>query len=297
MQLNLIAAGSFALCAFLFVWMRTSAPGHELDSNHEYRRAALRLAYVALPAVLVTVWALLDGAAQHDHLAEVNAARTDNGSSATDGTQQKSGYQSSATGIGGYESVILWPFPEKKQIIPPLTAQESLLAPGTVRPLIIPFDGPYWYIQPPKDRPGPTAHQARGTPLGVDIESKNAVPLVMEAHQTLTGSISTARCGNVQVDIENRDNKAGVIAMAVLLTDTASPNKPALYLGQQPIASTEPEHFSFKTIPTSEALYFAIPENKKRQKFNEITVMLLSDVEHALVAPKIAIHQFQLFPR
>jgi hypothetical protein len=166
-----------------------------------------------------------------------------------------------------------------------------------VRPLIIPFDGTYWYIQPPKDRPGPAAHQARGTPLGVDIESKNAVPLVMEAHQILGASIRTARCRSIQVDIESRDNKAGVISMSVLLSDTASPEKPALYLGQQPIVLTEPDHFSFKTRPAFETLDFTVPESTKRQKFNEITVMLLSDVEHSLFAPKIAIRQFQLLPR
>ena len=297
MRSNLAAAALFALCAFLFAWKRALAPSHELDNNQEYRRAALRLAYVALPATLVTVWALLDGVAHRNHLAEVTVVRTDNGSSATDGAKQMSSDHASATGIGGYESVILWPFPEKKRVIPPLMPQESLLSPGTVRPLIIPFDGTYWYIQPPKDRPGPAAHQARGTPLGVDIESKNAVPLVMEAHQILGASIRTARCRSIQVEIESRDNKAGVIAMAVLLADTASPEKPALYLGQQPIVSTEPEHFSIKTIPASETLYFAVPESVKGRKFNEITVMLLPDVEHALVAPKIAIRQFQLFPR
>jgi hypothetical protein len=119
----------------------------------------------------------------------------------------------------------------------------------------------------------------------------------MEAHQTLGTAIHIARCREIQVGIENRDNKAGVIAIAVLLTDTASPEKPALYLGQQPIVSTEPEHFSFKTMPASETLYFAVPESTKIRKFNEINVMLLSDVEHALIAPKIAIRQFKLFPR
>jgi len=296
-RLNLIAAGFFASCAFLFFWTQTSVPDHELDSNHEYRRATLRLACVLLPAVLVTAWALLDGAAHHDRLAEVNAARWHHSSSASDAAQQKTGDQGSATAVGGYESVILWPFLEKEQIIPPLTTQKPLLAPGTLRPLIVSFDGPYWYIQPPKDRPGLTAHQARGTPLGVDIESKNDVPLVMEAHQILAASIRIARCREIQVDIENRDNKAGVIAMAVSLADTASPERPALYLGQQPIVSTEPEHFSFKTIPASETLYFAVPKSVRERRFNEITVMLLSDVVHALAAPKIAIRQFQLFPR
>jgi hypothetical protein len=50
-------------------------------------------------------------------------------------------------------------------------------------------------------------------------------------------------------------------------------------------------------MPASETLYFAVPESTKIRKFNEINVMLLSDVEHALIAPKIAIRQFKLFPR
>ena len=294
---NLTAAALLALGAFLFAWKRTFVQDKVLESSKVYKRGALRLALIAIPAVLVTIWALLDGVAHRNHLAEVNMALADNGTSANDGAQQKATDQASTNGVGGYESVILWPLPEKKQIIPPLTAQESLLAPGTTRPLIIPFDGPYWYIQPPNENPGPKAHQARGTPLGADIESSNSVPLTMEAHQTLGTAIHIARCREIQVGIENRDNKAGLIAIAVLLTDTASPEKPALYLGQQPIVSTEPEHFSFKTMPASETLYFAVPESTKIRKFNEINVMLLSDVEHALIAPKIAIRQFKLFPR
>jgi hypothetical protein len=106
--------------------------------------------------------------------------------------------------------LILWPFPEKKQIVQPLPAPESLLAPGTARLLIISFDGHYWYVQPPDKLPGPTAHKAHGTPLGADIESKNSVPLIMEAHQVLGTAIPIARCREIQIDIENRDNRASI---------------------------------------------------------------------------------------
>jgi hypothetical protein len=33
------------------------------------------------------------------------------------------------------------------------------------------------------------------------------------------------------------------------------------------------------------------------RKFDEITVMLLPDFEHSTIGPKIAIEQFELFPR
>jgi hypothetical protein len=296
MRLNLTAAALFALCAFLFVWKLAFAPNHELDRKREYRRAALRLACVAIPAVLVTVWALLDGEAHGHRADEMNAALAASNKTTSEHAHRKTDSQSSAYGLGGYESLILWPVPEKKQIVPPLP-EISLLPPGTTQPLIIPFNGQYWYVQPPNKIPGPAAHQANGTPLGYEIESINSTPLVMDAHQALGAAIPVARCRQIQVEIENRDNRMGVIALAVLLTDAASPKNQVLYLGQQPVVSTEPEHFSFKSQPVFETLRFPVPASARIRRFDEITVMMLPDVEHAFVGPKIAIKQFQLFPR
>jgi len=193
--------------------------------------------------------------------------------------------------------VILWPYPEKKQIVPPLPAHDSLLAPGTTKPLVIRFDGPYWYVQPPDQRPGKTAHQAHGTPVSVDIKSSNDFPLIMDAHQSLVVPIRTARCREIQVDIEDRDNRSGFIALAVLLGDSESPHKPDLYLGQQPIVATEPEHFSIKQGPVFETLRFGVPANGNLKKFDRITVLVLPDIEHQFISPKIAIQDFQLLPR
>ncbi len=295
---NYTACALFALSVFAFAWKGTIPLRSSLDVQRENREAALRLALVVIPAVLVTIWALLDGVAHRNRVADMNAALSGtNGASINQHTRQKAKPQSSAYGLRGYESLILWPPLEKKQMIAPLPVQESFLVPGTTRPLIIPFDGPYWYVQPPDEAPGPTAHQAHGTPLSAEIESINFIPLVMEAHQILGKALPVARCRELQVEIENRDNGIGAIAMAVLLSDAASPGKQALYLGQQPIVSTEPTHFFFKSSPVFETLRFSIPAGAKIRRFNEITVMMLPDVEHALTGPKIAIRQFQLFPR
>ena len=295
---NYTAAALLASSASLFAWKRTIPRRQSLESEYEYKQAAVRLAVVAVLAVLVTIWALLDGVAHRNRDEAMNATlAAGDGIAASEKAGQKTQSKSSAYGLGGYQSLILWPFPQKKQIVPPLPPRESFLAPGTTRPLIIPFSGAYWYVQPPDELPGPAAHQARGTPLGTDIESNNFVPLVMDAHQTLGAPILTAGYREIQVEIENHDNRRGVIAMAVLLGDAASPRKPALYLGQQPIPSTQPAHFSSKSVPVFETLRFSIPADAKMRSFNEITVMMLPDVEHALVAPKIALRQFQLLPR
>jgi hypothetical protein len=295
-RLDFIAAALFALSAFLFVWKQTFVPSHDLDRNHEYRRAALRLAYVAIPAILVSAWALLDGAAHRNRAAEMNAALNTSNRTASGSTLRKTNSPSSTNGLNSYESLILWPYPEKKQIVSPLP-ENALMAPDTTQPLIIPFNGQYWYMQPPDKVPGPAAHQANGTPLGNEIASTNSMPLVMDAHQALGTAIPIVRCREIRVEIENRDNKMGVIALAVLLTDTASSKKPTLYLGQQPIVSTKPENFSYKSESVFETLHFSVPGTTKMRRFDEITVMMLPDVEHALIGPIIAIKQFQLLPR
>jgi hypothetical protein len=295
---NLTAAALLALSAFLFAWKRTFARSRDVDSSQEYKRAARRLALVAIPAILVTIWALLDGVAHRNRVAEMNAAlAAGDGASANEHTQKKSQPQASASAISGYESIILWPIPEKKQILPPLLAPTSLLAPGTTKPLIIRFDGAYWYFQPPEQRPSATAHQAHGTPLAIDIQSHNFIPLTMEAHQNLRAPIRLARCREIQVTLQNRDLRPGVINLAVLLTDSAAPGKPTLYLGQQPVLTGQPGQLSLNSAPIPQVLRFAIPAPAKIRNFDQITVMFLADGEHFDKGPKIAIQQFQLLPR
>jgi hypothetical protein len=296
---NLTAATLLGVCAFLFGWKRTFALGQAPDGGNAggnaFRQGGKRLARIAVPAVLLTVWALLDGVAHRNHLAEVNAALTGSEMAATEAKMDQK--KKAASGRGGYVSVILWPLPRKKEIVAPIPEPENYLAPGTRRPLTIPFDGAYWYIQAPNKRPGPEAHEARGNPLAVNIESNNFVALVMDAHQILGSSIRTARCREIEVEFENRDNRSGVIAAAVLLSDAASPKTETLYLGQETIKSTEPERFSVRAVSVSETLRFAVPTGAKLSRFNEITVMLLPDSGHELRGPKIGIRQFRLFPR
>jgi hypothetical protein len=125
---NVTASVLLALCACLFAWKKTFVPSHHLRSN-AYKRAGQRLALVAIPAVLVTIWALLDGVAHRNHSAQIEAALAAGESSAA-GPDSSQKSQHSKNGLGGYESIILWPVLEKKQIIPPLPTQASLLAPG-----------------------------------------------------------------------------------------------------------------------------------------------------------------------
>jgi hypothetical protein len=294
-QSNYTAAALLAISGSIFAW-KIAVPRREaFDPDIQVKRAITRAAIAAAPAILVTMWALLNGFAHRNEGMQANAAKSGQTRAASAVPPAPKAPSSTSGGAGGYESVVLWPYPPKKPIVPPLTTDASTLALGTKRPLIIRFDGPYWFLQPPSKRPGPEAHIAHGTPVDVDLESNNAVALMMNAHQKFVPAIPTARCREIDIAIENSDNKSGLVSLGVLLTDEGS-NR-TRYLGQQAILSTEPGNFFVKTTPVFETLHFAVPRDASLQKFNKITVMFLPDIEHLFVAPKIAIKQFELFPR
>jgi hypothetical protein len=281
------ACALLAVAGFVFAWELILPAGRRSD-RWDDRGAALRLACIAMPAVLVTAWALLDGVAHRNQVADA-ALSADPSKGAVNVPKRESD-------LGGYESIVLWPFPEKKQITPPVRTRAEVFGPGAWQSLIIRFDGPYFYFQPGQ-RPGSDAHQAHGSPLSVRIESTNTRPLTIEAHQKLSAPIPIARCREMEVQIRNRDNLPGEVSLAILLRDSTAHRGSALFLGHQPIESTERTHFTLKTTPVYETLRFTVPAHAEIQKFDEITVLLLPDIEHALVGPKIAIQQFQLFPR
>jgi len=286
-----------ACAAFLFAWNRTLAPPASSDPQVQARRAARRLAWAIIPAILITLFTLLYGIGHRNRLeadAALAAARV-NPASGEDAKQDTT-TPASANGIPGYQSVILWPVLDKKQIVPPIPQPVNLLAPGTTKPLVIRFDGPYYYFQPPHKVPSLNAHQAHGTPLAVDIKTNNFVSLIMQAHQKLGVQIPVARCRELQVDVLNHDNTRGTVRAAVFLTDSAQPDN-QLYLGQQTLLSSQPEHFTVKAAPIAESLHFAIPTPARIRKFDQITVMLLPDTSNYDRAPKVAIDQFQIQPR
>ena len=293
------AAGLLAICAYTFAWLQTleRQPARQPDPNHRQPtfRAARRLAIVLLPAILVTLYSLLAGI-EHRNRAEADALLAANGAPTGDNVKTDAQTPPSDTGISGYHSIILWPIAPKNDIVPPIPQPTSLLAPGSSKPLVIQFTGPYYYFQPPHTAPSPGSFQVKGTPLLHDFQTNNFMPLVMEAHQSLGASIPIARCREIQVGLLNGDNRPGTINVAVLLTDSAQPNN-QLLLERQPIPSTEPQNFTQKPVPVAETLNFPVPAPAKIRRFDHITVMFFPDEVNYDQGSKVAIQQFQLIPR
>ncbi len=290
---NLTAGAVCATAAFLFAWNWNLAPDDRRRSSDK-RRAALRLVRVTLPAILATAWALMMGAEHRDAAAEAAALA---GGGGGDAAKRVVNLPTGGLGADGYESIVLWQYPEKNRIIAPVPVRNTLWAPGDHKPLVIRFDGEYWYFQPPGLGPGRRAHQAHGTPVDVHIQSTNDLPLTMEAHQRLGSAIRLSRCADIEVGLENRDNVPGTIAMALLLRDSSQPGRASVYLGSQTLETSVPPRFAIKTASVAETLRFPVPAEGSIRKFDEITVLLLPDIEHKRVGPKIAIRQFELIPR
>ena len=291
------AAVLLALSASVFGWKKTVPLCRPGSDEHEVRRAAMRLAFIVLPAVLVTAWALMYGVAHRNEQEQRNAVFAASRNSAAEDGHSKTTREASVSAVTGYESIILWPVPEKKQIVAPISAPSNVLAPGSKKPLVIRFDGPYWYYQPPEKAPSKGAHEAQGSPLAIAIQAENFISLTMEAHQSLGNSIPLARCREIEVEVLNRDNRRGLVSVGVLLTDSKAPGRPTIYLGQQYVASSEAEHFAIKTLPVSDMLHFAVPQTGKVRRFDEINVMFFPDGANFGKGPKMAIGQFELEPR
>jgi hypothetical protein len=196
-----------------------------------------------------------------------------------------------------YVGIILWPPPIKKEIIPPLPRDHSFAIGGVAKPVVIPFDGPYWYFKAPSKRPGPHAHIAHGKPTDVTVGSSDWAPLLMEAHQTLGSSIDLSCCSEIDVAITNADARPGKIALGIVLTDSNSLGKPWQALGEQTIVSSEADQIPLNRPPVKEILRFPISRAALMRRFNEITIVFLPAKERARGGAKVSIQSFTLIPR
>jgi hypothetical protein len=291
----LFAAGLLLAAAiFALLWQRASASSKEAQARQN-DRAPAKLVFTLLLAVLVSTIALIPRLSggwpgSGDRGLSGKSARGREGSAAK-------GQVRNASADPGYKGIILWMVPKKKEIVAP--APLSLLpAPGSSRrSVVIPFDGPYWYFQVPHSSPGRNAHIVHGDPTGVNIRSTSLLPLVMEAHQSLGSSIDLASCRELEVDIRNGDNIPGNILLGVILTDSHTPGKPSMHLGERAVTSSQPGHFTVKSSPVSEELRYTIPSRRPIDRFDEITVDYTPAPDRAIIGAKIAIQQFVLLPR
>jgi hypothetical protein len=276
-----------AIAFFLLAW-RWSA----LDTVAADRWLGRRTpAAHAAAAVLLTAYALLWGTG--------TAGSPGRAASAAAATTPKPSpeYRDSSN---GYYGIILWPPPKKAVMVDPVLSPDASASGRMAKPLLIPFDGPYWFFKAPNNSPSPRAHVAHANPTDVNIRSTDFEPLMMEAHQSLSQPIDLDCCGQINVALTNADTRSGEINIGLLLTDATNPtssNPPQLFLGVNPLASSQPDLIPQDRPPVHETLHFAIPAASTLHRFNQITVLFLPTQGRARNAAKVSVESFELIPR
>jgi hypothetical protein len=198
-----------------------------------------------------------------------------------------------------YAGVILWPPHKKKVEIAPPRPKTALLGQSVGRkPLVIPFDGPYWYFKAPMTEPGAKAHVTVGESTKANVRSTNWMPLRMEAHQNLGLPIDLDCCREIDMKVTNADNRAGRIDIALVLTDSASPGGRRLMLDDEPVVSSlGAGAAALDRAPVTETLRFVIPKTTRLLRFDEIDVIVQPSVERAKLGSRVAVEEFELVPR
>jgi hypothetical protein len=197
-----------------------------------------------------------------------------------------------------YVGIVLWPPPQKKtQIVPPAPHIHSFVIGRVAQPVVIPFDGPYWYFKAPSTRPSPRAHVAHGDSTAVTIRSSDWSPLLMQAHQNLGLPIDLNCCSEIDVAITNADIRPGTIALGLRLTDTNSIGKPSLTLADRTILSSTAAQIPLNRAPVKEILRFPITQSETMHQFSEIDVLFHPAKERARGGVKVSIQTFTLIPK
>jgi hypothetical protein len=286
-----------ALAPFNFAWVRTPTE-HSGRFGSRMNAATLRQASSAIPALAVTVLAMLAGMGHDLHLWGMGLGGGQ-GHSATD--LQKTQNLPADPSLGGHVSIILLTAPQNQQFQVPRPTQPLLQGNRLNKPMVIQFDGEYWYFQPPDSGPGPGAYTARDNPLTANIHSVLAIPLLMQAHQRLGSPLPLGCCREVEVEIENREQASGTPELAMSLSDSAHPGK-SLLLGVQSVRSSLSRAGS---APAQETLRFTIPApagpaagpgKDQLRQFDQIDMLIMPSSARMQSGAKIAVRTLKFMP-
>jgi hypothetical protein len=200
----------------------------------------------------------------------------------------------------GNTGIVLWPDkPTHTKLIAPspidLTSQASFGR--STNPLVIPFDGVYWFFKSPDVRPPKTSRQAHASPDTVEIRSTDRRPLSIEAHDYLGSLINLDCCSRIQVAIRNADRYPETVSLELILVDTSQSHHASESLGEVMVKSTRPWRIYEHPIPVDEILNFSVPARSRLRHFDQISIVFRLDRARADAAARIAIDHLVLIPR
>jgi len=195
-----------------------------------------------------------------------------------------------------YLGILMWP--EKQthtRLIAPIPVSFKQLGNNNLNPLIIPFDGVYWFYRAPDTGPPATSRSLHGSPEMFNIRSTDRRPLRMDAHQNLGTLINLDCCSRIEIVIRNADRYPESVSLELVLTSSAE--KHSQSLGRAMVRSTRPWKLYDDRPATTETLSFLMPSNSEIRRFDEITVVFRLDADRSDAGAKIGIDHFALLPR
>jgi hypothetical protein len=194
-----------------------------------------------------------------------------------------------------YSGAILTTLPQPKRRIEAPAPVSVISALALRKPLLIPFDGVYWFYQYPDHAPGKDAPSERGDPTVKFVSSNDGIPLRMEAHQRLSTLLRSDCCSALRVEVKNADNRIGAIAVEVVLRDRSTPGAPLHSLGTVPIKSSQLEKISLTRAAAEESLRFRMRHGVPF-RFNEVAVVFHLDRGREMASARVKINGFMLEP-
>ncbi len=158
-EYRFLAALMLTTCLFLLVW-RWSALNNSATTRLARNEFSILLCALALFFTVIALIPWVGGGAPGSSDATVERRKP------TQGAHQA---PESGKPSPDYVGIILLPPPTKKTpVIPPMPHARSLAVGRALKPIVIPFDGPYWYFKAPNKGPGPHAHVAHGRATDVE---------------------------------------------------------------------------------------------------------------------------------
>jgi hypothetical protein len=190
--------------------------------------------------------------------------------------------------VTSYRGVILFAEkrPERVLVAPRPFSPWNSSSHAESQPLEIPFDGAYWFFQPPDRQPRQGSLLKRGSPAELRFHSNDELPLLMEARQNLGQLIDMACCSEVLVTITNGELDSSFVALELSLANTTLPGTPVLPLGAAKV-----------TDSLQQTLTYKVPASRMIRQFDEVIVVFHRSQAMARKSAKIAIQQFILVPR
>ena len=200
----------------------------------------------------------------------------------------------------GNPGIVLWP---DKQVVTKLVAPtpvrelNALTIGHSADPLVIPFNGVYWFFKAPDAQPPRSSKQAHASPESVEIRSTDHRPLLIEAHDHLGTLIDLDCCSRIEIAIRNADRYPETVSLELVLVNSSVTSKPSESFGRTMVKSTRPWKIYDKPTPVSETLDFALPKSSRLRRFDEVKIVFRLDPARADSGAKIAIDHLVLVPR